>query len=339
MASRGSPNAGTASKVGNNGKTGKVGRNRTDSVTDGKQRKLDLGKSVKFKDEEEMKKNIESIKDELKEMKEQISKEVGKIEEVKNSFAQYVEEMKGKEGQNEERLREIERKLIDLENRWIGWLERSERGENRENVTDIESESEEQRSASVSRFSNRSRWGSSYAGSSVMSEDRLSNREVGKLKRWIKDKEKEDRRNNVAIKGLRLEDDIVDWKVWVQNFLLEKLGVKCVVSNVRKSGAVIIVKLEYEDKREVMKNKYKLKGGNVFIENDLTWEERKVQEEMRKWANEKRSKGEDIKVGYARVRIKGIWKAWTEIEKDMRKEEVEKERQDENEGREGQSFV
>jgi len=33
-----------------------------------------------------------------------------------------------------------------------------------------------------------------------------------------------------------------------------------------------------------MRNKHKLKGGRVFIENDLSWEERKTQGEINKWA-------------------------------------------------------
>lgn len=31
-----------------------------------------------------------------------------------------------------------------------------------------------------------------------------------------------------------------------------------------------------------MKNKYKLKGGKIFIENDLSWEDRKIQEKINK---------------------------------------------------------
>ncbi|XP_077272715.1 uncharacterized protein LOC143903146 isoform X1 [Temnothorax americanus] len=143
MASRNSPSAGNAGNVGNSGKTGKVERSKIDSKADGKQRKLELRcKTMTFRDEEEAKQDICSIRDEIKEMKEQISKEVGKIEEIKESFAKYVEEGKGKEGRNEERLKEIERKLIDLENRWLGWLERCERGEDRASETDIGSESE-----------------------------------------------------------------------------------------------------------------------------------------------------------------------------------------------------
>lgn len=43
----------------------------------------------------------------------------------------------------------------------------------------------------------------------------------------------------------------------------------------RRSGNVVVAKIEGEDKkREVMKNKNRLKKGKVFIENDLTWEEK-----------------------------------------------------------------
>lgn len=49
----------------------------------------------------------------------------------------------------------------------------------------------------------------------------------------------------------------------------------------RVSGTVIVVKLENEDKKkEIMSNKNKLKGERIFIENDLSWEERKIQEKM-----------------------------------------------------------
>lgn len=33
-------------------------------------------------------------------------------------------------------------------------------------------------------------------------------------------------------------------------------------------------------KLEIMRNKNKLRGGKIYIENDLSWEERKVQKQM-----------------------------------------------------------
>lgn len=64
-----------------------------------------------------------------------------------------------------------------------------------------------------------------------------------------------------------------------------------------------------------MKNKNKLKEGNIYIENDLTWEERKIQERISRWGKEEKSKGKEIKIGLGKVRINGIWRFWSDIEK------------------------
>lgn len=52
---------------------------------------------------------------------------------------------------------------------------------------------------------------------------------------------------------------------------------------------MIIVRLEnVESKREIMRNKFKLKGEKIFIENDLSWEERKIQERINRWVRRQR---------------------------------------------------
>lgn len=69
----------------------------------------------------------------------------------------------------------------------------------------------------------------------------------------------------------------------------------------------MVVKLENEEKRkEVIINKRKLKGNNIFIENDLSWEKRKLQEKMGRWAREKRKERMEIKIGRGRVRVAEI---------------------------------
>lgn len=53
----------------------------------------------------------------------------------------------------------------------------------------------------------------------------------------------------------------------------------------------MIVGLENEeDKKEIMRKKSKLKGGNIFIDNDLSWEERKTQKRINKWVKKKRKR-------------------------------------------------
>jgi len=78
--------------------------------------------------------------------------------------------------------------------------------------------------------------GSSVAGSrwSMVSEDRASNlstREVNKIKSLISDKEKEERKNNIVIKGMkdldRMKDIADDSKEWLKNFIKRKLNVEC----------------------------------------------------------------------------------------------------------------
>lgn len=110
------------------------------------------------------------------------------------------------------------------------------------------------------------------------------------------DKERNERRCNIVLKGVKTrmegeEKDIREnLKEWVTKFLREKL--ECKVENCRLSGRVIIARLGSEgEKAEVMKRKNRLKEGNIFIENDLSWEERKVQEKVMRWAREEKNKG------------------------------------------------
>jgi len=52
--------------------------------------------------------------------------------------------------------------------------------------------------------------------------------------------------------------------------LKDKLNVKARIVGCRESDAVVMVRLENEkEKKEVIKNKYKLKEKSIFIENDL----------------------------------------------------------------------
>jgi len=122
---------------------------------------------------------------------------------------------------------------------------------------------------------------------------------------------------------------------WMREFLKSKLGVECEISVVRRSGPVMVVKIEGEvGKREVMKNKHKLKRGNVYIENDLSYEERKIQEYLNRWAKEKRKEGFTVKVRRGGAKIGGRWASWEEIEKDEKEKRLRREIGGEEEGKE-----
>lgn len=195
-----------------------------------------------------------------------------------------MKEWKEKEKNWEVRIRIIKEKLEEVGN------------EIRE-IKEKEEDSERSKMLGRSETDIRSK-ASSYAGSIMteVSKNRLSPREIRKLKNWISDKEKEKRRKNIVIKGIKDEKELKDIKENPKKlavfFLKVKLEMDCKVEY-KVSNRVIIVKMSSEEeKKEVMRNKHKLKGGSIFIGNDLTWEERKTQERIYKWAKEMRKKKE-----------------------------------------------
>lgn len=46
----------------------------------------------------------------------------------------------------------------------------------------------------------------------------------------------------------------------------------------------------------------------------MSYEDRKRQEEMVRWAREMRAKGRDVKVGQGAVKLDGIWRRWRDME-------------------------
>lgn len=87
-----------------------------------------------------------------------------------------------------------------------------------------------------------------------METSRFSDREVGRLKRWVTEKDREERRKNIVIKGIKmpkdLEKDKKGCEKWIEDLIKTKLGVDMKTEGYRVSGTVIVVKLENEDKKK-----------------------------------------------------------------------------------------
>ena len=157
----------------------------------------------------------------------------------------------------------------------------------------------------------RSVWSmqSGMTGTSVC----LSEREVVQMKKMLNIKDKNERRENIVIKGLEvMENESLTEQI--HNFLEKYLNIQVDIVSTWRRGKVIIAKIyNFEQRELIMKNKNKLKGTKVFIENDLSFDDRKRQEEIVKWAKVQREKGVDIKVGLGKVFSNGTWLKWEEI--------------------------
>ena len=296
--------------------TGPAGKAGKAKIEEG-QRKLTMGgkeegRSVTLKvgEEKYWKEERARMRQELKEM----LKEVKGMKEARKKVSEELEVLKAKVRLYEERIEKLEERVEELE------VERKERME-------VESQIGE-RAEARGGYSLRSRTNSvSSIGSwSRMSEwSGFSESEVGKIRKWVIDKDKEVRKNNIVMRGVKIpreiERDEKGCREWAEALIKEKVGVEGKVTNCRENGTIILMKLENEDyKREIMRNKYKLKGGNIYIENDLSWEERKVQEKLHRWTKEQKEKSVEVRAGRGRVRVNGVWKLWTEIEMEIEKE-------------------
>jgi len=174
--------------------------------------------------------------------------------------------------------------------------------EREESVEDSEVRSNVSEGKSYRSFRSYRSYGSmSGKSGNTLDSVGLSDREIDKVRRMVVDKEKEERKDNIVIKGVDIEEE--DLKKWVSEFIKEKMEIEVEIVSCRKSGKVLVAKLkDGQMKRKVMESKSKLKGGRIFIENDLR-QERKTQEKINKWAKEEREKGKEVKIGFARMRI------------------------------------
>lgn len=104
---------------------------------------------------------------------------------------------------------------------------------------------------------------------------------VDKMVKMTKDKEREEKRENTVIRGIKTGETIE--VEWARRFLRSRLGIEAKILTCKKSDDVIVAKVENEErKRKIMINKNRLGKDKIFIENDLTWKERKLQEKIGK---------------------------------------------------------
>lgn len=120
----------------------------------------------------------------------------------------------------------------------------------------------------------------------------FSDIERKRIWKLVMEKEKEEKRDNIVIKGLYVEERINN--ECVQMFIKGNLGIAIKVKRCRVSRNVIVTTMENSEmKRKVMKSKSRLKGKRIFIEHDLSWHERKIQEKINKWVKDEKDKGRD----------------------------------------------
>ncbi|KMQ83326.1 hypothetical protein RF55_20333 [Lasius niger] len=115
-------------------------------------------------------------------------------------------------------------------------------------------------------------------------------RRLKELEWGMEKREREERKRNIMVRGLRTEGKEARREV---EELCKKLETRVHIEKIRKikGGAeeseLMVVRLgSEEEKREIMGKKRLLKGSEVWVEEDLTWKERRLRWCLRKIAGE-----------------------------------------------------
>lgn len=142
------------------------------------------------------------------------------------------------------------------------------------------------------------------------------------LRRRILNIERREKKTSIVIKEVDRERG--NAKEIVSKIVRELAGeelvkeIKEVYSIGKEKDKVILVKMsEYENKSKVMANRNKLKGTQIYLDDDLSKEEREVQRHVRIWADEERKKGRSVKIGRGKCSIGEDVYVWNEAEKQM----------------------
>lgn len=141
-------------------------------------------------------------------------------------------------------------------------------------------------------------------------------REVQDLKARIEKQEKDKKRNNIIIKGWEMKNTKMA-ETEVENFIHNSLQISVKVKNAFTIGKqeekkITVAEItSFTEKLAIMKNKARLRGNNIYIEDDLTKQEQQIQTAIKKVAREEREKGKKTQIGYRKLKVDNVQYEWS----------------------------
>lgn len=134
------------------------------------------------------------------------------------------------------------------------------------------------------------------------------------------------RRENIIVSGLNLEGgNIKEVNKGLEQFLKQNLKVDVGIVRMHKINPKMwMARVESFDKKiEILTNKHKLRDGTykrVYINSDLTEQERAIQKKIRERADKEKSEGKRVKVGYQRLTMDGKRWNWNDQLQELEEE-------------------
>ncbi|KAF5303687.1 hypothetical protein FQR65_LT00831 [Abscondita terminalis] len=118
------------------------------------------------------------------------------------------------------------------------------------------------------------------------------------LERRVEFLEKEDKKKNLVIKGVDIKGGRKEIRKEIEGMIKETLGIEKKIeeaTEIRKG--IVIIKMENIEDR----NKGKMKGTKIYIDEDLTKKEREIQTIIRMEAKKLEKEGNIVKIRYKKI--------------------------------------
>lgn len=217
---------------------------------------------------------------------------VNKISEETEELKEEINRLKAEKEQEKIRRKKTEEEVNDLK-RWKKEVEEILNGRKKEETGRMEESEEESRERE---------------------RERINRRNI----EWItEEKEREKRKRNIIIVGLK--EDKIYRKEDIEKWIKDNINTEAKIEKtwkVRTNTRTFMLGAQCDSeatKSEIMRNKKLLGQKNIYIEEDLTWAERKVREKVRDKAREIRKEGKEaVIIRQRKIRTEeGTW-AWSE---------------------------
>ncbi|KAK4880921.1 hypothetical protein RN001_004240 [Aquatica leii] len=126
--------------------------------------------------------------------------------------------------------------------------------------------------------------------------------------------EKEKRRTNIIIRGMEVKNGKKEQKEQVENWIKKNLNIEKTVVETRKlAERVMLVRMgTFEDKLDVLKQKKRLRGTSIYLDDDMTRREIDIQKKIRYEASKMKGEGKRVKIGFLKVWVEEnlIFRLW-----------------------------
>ena len=100
------------------------------------------------------------------------------------------------------------------------------------------------------------------------------------VEKYVENAEKLERKNSIVIKGGKIQGNETSTDQYVEQLIKEKIGVQAKIQAARvvnEKNNIIVAKVEsWDRKRTIMKQKSKLKGIEIFLDDDYTKKENEI---------------------------------------------------------------